>query len=122
MVNCDGTDSTIVADAYCSVPLTVFFAAPYNVVIGDNIFAKVLAVNIYGESDYSDLNSGATARRTPDAPFNLENLDSITDADSIGLSWFPGPSNGGAPVVDYRIYYATETGAFTELVSGVLTT
>jgi hypothetical protein len=89
-------------------------------VIGDLIIARVLAVNFYGESDYSDPGSGAKARRTPDVPFNLDNLDSITDADSIGLSWFPGPSNGGTPVVDYRIYYATETGDFTELVSGVL--
>jgi hypothetical protein len=119
-VNCDGTDADIVADAYCSVPITVFLAEPFNMVIGDYIYGKVLAVNIYGESGYSAIGNGATARRTPDAPFNLENLDSVTDADSIGLSWFPGPSNGNAPVVDYRIYYATESGEFEELVSGVL--
>jgi hypothetical protein len=81
---------------------------PYSMVIGDPINAKVLAANFYGESDYSEIGSGATVRTLPDAPFNLQNLVAVTDADSIGLSWFPGPSNGGTPVIDYRITYALE--------------
>jgi hypothetical protein len=71
LTNCDGTDATIVTDGYCSVPISYMISSPYDMVIGDSIFAKVLAVNFYGESDYSALGNGATVRTIPDAPFNL---------------------------------------------------
>jgi hypothetical protein len=56
----------------------------------------------------------------PDAPVNLANNALITDASRIGLTWFKGPSNGGTPVLDYRLFYALENEAYTELASGIL--
>jgi hypothetical protein len=37
----------------------------------------------------------------PDAPVSLANNPAITMGTSIGLTWVPGASNGGTPVIDY---------------------
>jgi hypothetical protein len=86
------------------------------------VFAKVSAINYYGESDFSEVGNGGIHRDVPDAPFNLQNIDSTTDASRIAFSWQQGSSNGGTAVLDYRIYYATETGEFEILDSGIFYT
>jgi hypothetical protein len=49
--NCDGTESGIVAATSCTIPVTVLRAAPFNLPWGSDVYAKVLATNIYGSSD-----------------------------------------------------------------------
>jgi hypothetical protein len=44
---------------------------PFNMIVGDHIFAKVSAINFYGESPFSEVGNGATKKDEPDAPFNL---------------------------------------------------
>lgn len=68
---CDGTSAQIVEDGYCTVLMSVFGDAPYLLFIGDHIYAQVLAINYYGESDYSQVGGGATYKTEPDSPFNL---------------------------------------------------
>ena len=36
----------------------------------------------------------------------MRNDAGVTDADNIGLLWLTSPSDGGTPVLDYRIFYA----------------
>jgi len=40
----------------------------------------------------------------PDAPINIVNVVTVTSATQIGLSWSAGPSTGGSPIIDYRIW------------------
>lgn len=49
--DCDGTDSTVITNEYCHINISTLIAAPYNVDGGDSIYAKVVAVNLYGETD-----------------------------------------------------------------------
>jgi hypothetical protein len=70
----------------------------------------------------SEEGSGAVIQYVPDAPIDLVNLPEITDAEKIGLSWNAGVSDGGISVIDYKIFYALEGEAYTELVSGVVPT
>jgi hypothetical protein len=37
----------------------------------------------------------------------------------IGLTWEDGASDGGTPVVDYRILYKIESGSFNVLTTGL---
>jgi hypothetical protein len=84
---------------------------------------KVIAVNKFGDSEFSKEGSGAVIQTGPDAPINLRNVAEITDVTKIGMIWENGVSDGGASIIDYTIYYtATTTADFTELESGVLTT
>lgn len=48
----------------------------------------------------------------PDAPINLANDEAVTDAFKVGLTWQPGPSDGGSAVIDYTVYYSLEGADF----------
>jgi hypothetical protein len=73
-VNCDGTtQSVIVTNKQCSVPISVLTTAPYLLTLGDNVYAKVIAINFYGESIQSDSGNGGTILYVPSAPVGLAN-------------------------------------------------
>lgn len=97
-------------------------AAPYNLVKDDSVFVKLVSINVYGESVQSSADNGAVIQYVPDAPVSLTNLPAITDAFKIGLSWSAGASDGGTAVIDYKILYALENEALTELTSGITDT
>jgi hypothetical protein len=82
---------------------------------------KVIAINVYGESDYSEIGEGAVIKLRPDAPINLENDPAITDAFSIAFTWIEGASDGGTPVIDFDIYYDKAVGDWELLETGVPT-
>ena len=56
----------------CSLGLDKLEASPYLLNFGQNIIIKVIAINIYGESDFSQLGTGATMQKVPDAPLSLQ--------------------------------------------------
>jgi hypothetical protein len=44
----------------CSVSLTTLRASPYSLVKGDDVYVKIISVNLYGDSaTYSDAGYGA---------------------------------------------------------------
>lgn len=51
--NCDGTDTAIIMDKQCLIPMEVFTLDPYLLVQGDLIVAIVKARNSVGTSDFS---------------------------------------------------------------------
>jgi hypothetical protein len=71
LANCDGTDSTIVADAMCSVPTAVLLASPFNLEYGDDVYYKVLATNVIGSSLYSAVGNSGTLFTVPGAPLSF---------------------------------------------------
>jgi len=89
----------------CTIPKTVFIATPYNLAWGDSIQAKVIAVNIVGQSAESEVGNGALLRREPDAPFNLAKVTTSTSSSQITISWQEGLQNGGSSVLDYSVSY-----------------
>lgn len=52
----------------------------------------------------------------PDAPVALTDNVDQTSATQISFSWSDGESDGGAAVLDYRIYYDQTTDTWIELV------
>lgn len=122
MNQCDGTDPTIVGTQTCTVTLADLQIEPFNLIEGDHVNVKVTATNYYGESPASVVGDGASIWVIPDAPIQLANNALITDADNIGLTWFTSPSDGGTPVLDYRIYYALEFDEYVLLDTGILPT
>jgi len=71
---------------------------------GNSIFAKITAVNIYGNSIESSGGNGAIILTNPDAPLTLQNVPQVTSGYQIGLSWVKGAAEGGTPVFEYRIW------------------
>jgi hypothetical protein len=72
-------------------------------VLGDSIFAKVVATNSYGSSTTSLSGNGAIILTVPSAPVGLTLISA--SASVITFSWNNGISTGGAPIADYRVSF-----------------
>jgi hypothetical protein len=77
-------------------------ASPYNVDGGDSIYAKISAVNFYGESEQSVDGNGAYYTRVPDSPI-LSEYTHMRTKTTNGVIWEAGVNSGGVPVLDYRL-------------------
>jgi len=103
--NCDGSNALIITNTECSVPISTLIVTPYSLPWGSNIYAKVIAYNIYGDSPISEPGFEAIILTIPDAPVDLAETVTARTQNSITFTWSPGSADGGAPVLDYRISY-----------------
>ena len=85
--------------------MSTLTSSPYNLVLGESIFAQVIACNVYGCSPISSAGNGGVIVLVPNAPVNLVNDPVTTSAYTIRFTWNQGSSDGGTPVIDYAIYY-----------------
>jgi hypothetical protein len=79
--------------------------APYNLALNEEIYAKVVASNFYGDSLQSPAGNGGLTKLVPDSPTNLKNDGSVTSDLAIKFSWSDGASDGGMPILDYKVLY-----------------
>jgi hypothetical protein len=49
-VDCDGNDATVISNRFCYVSTNTIASSPYDLIGGDSVWAKVIAVNVYGET------------------------------------------------------------------------
>jgi len=61
------------------------------------------------------------AAEIPDAPLLLSNVEAVTTAYQVGLSWDEGTYNGGSPVIDYRVSF-TDATDYTIFQDGITAT
>ena len=94
-------------------------AAPFNLVRDQSVFAKVVAVNHFGDGDPSPAGNGATVVLVPDPPVGLASNAALTSEDRISLAWAQGQSNGGMPVLDFRITFDQSVGNYVTLAEGL---
>ncbi len=80
LVNCDGTNPTIVASRTCTVPVSVLRNEPFTHEWGSSIWAKVSANNVIGLGPYSAIGNGAIMLTTPDPPINFFNNPDVTNS------------------------------------------
>lgn len=108
------------ADLQCTIPLLDLQAYPFNLLLGDSVFAVVSASNVYGESADSEAGNGATILQVPSAPVNLAFDPDVTTKSVIGITWNNGISTGGSPILDYKIYYDQAINSYVLLAEGIL--
>jgi hypothetical protein len=87
------------------INLSTLRASPYLLVKGNSVFAKVISVNIYGDSEQSTAGNGAVIQYVPDAPITLANDPTTTSDTLIRFTWSDGASDGGSSVIDYTVIY-----------------
>lgn len=51
----------------------------------------------------------------PSPQVNLAETTSLRATQTIALEWQNGATDGGTPIVDYQVNYATVTGSFSVL-------
>ena len=64
----------------CTIPEGVLRAAPYDLGYGSSVFAKVIAINSYGNSAESEEGNGAVIITAPSEPLSLSNQAEVTSA------------------------------------------
>lgn len=118
---CNGTLSSVVTARTCTIPFTTLQASPYSLPWGSSIFANVTAINIMGRSITSASGNGAVILSTPSAPISLQQDFMNSNAYVLAFTWSDGLSDGGTPIIDYRVYYdaATDGANYTILDFGI---
>jgi hypothetical protein len=99
----------------------VLKAAPFSLPWGEDVYAKIIATNMYGNSEQSLQGNGAMITINPDPPINIAEDYSLRDPTTLGITWSPAVFTGGDVIIDYRINIAEQGGAFSVLASGLLT-
>jgi hypothetical protein len=64
----------------CFIWLDTLIVEPYSLVLNEEIWAKIIAINVYGDSPFSEAGNDGLTKLIPDAPVNLANDASETDA------------------------------------------
>jgi hypothetical protein len=113
-VNCDMLSSTLTT---CTIPVTTLKAVPYSLAWGADVYAKVIAINLYGDSIVSLEGNGAMITTTPDAPTDLIEVYADRTKSTLGLTWTPPVFTGGDVIIDYRLSMAEQGGSYSVLTT-----
>lgn len=108
-------DETVINNRFCVLPMDTLTAAPFNLVQGDLVVARILAANIVGESQYSMENGlGAQIIIAPHSPILAPYRGGQTSVDSAHVLIAPltGAQTGGSEITSYYIQ-------FDDLTNGV---
>ena len=87
------------------MPFTALRAEPFDIPWGSSIYARVLSVNVVGQSSYSAVGNGAVILSIASAPYNLENDAAVSSQSEIKFDWYEPLETGGTSILDYRVYY-----------------
>lgn len=105
-MDCDGSYAPIAQNTECVIPLSTLTASPFALTAGEEVFAKIVATNVKGDSDDSLDGNGAVIITLPDAPINLaEDITQRTVSD-LAVTWNSGASDGGSTIIDYRVTFS----------------
>lgn len=118
---CDGGDPAILASQTCYIPTNTFITALYGLQWGQDITAKVLAYNLYGDSAVSLESTPLMLMTEPDAPVSLTENIAQRSFTKVTFTWLDGASFNGSPIIDYTISVAVGVGAtdYSVLQAGV---
>lgn len=72
---------------------------------GEEVYAKIISINVYGDSVESDAGNGAVIWIEPEAPHTLTNDPTTTIDTTIKFTWTAGANDGGNSVSGHTIYY-----------------
>jgi hypothetical protein len=90
-----------------------------SLIPGVTYLFKVISRNVVGYSDFSSSIS-VLAAQISDPPTSLANVESITSASQIGLTWLAPAFQGGSLVIDYRLLSDNASGStYTILAEGL---
>lgn len=103
----------------CTVPLETLVSAPYNLLSGEGVWARIVCGNVLGNSMASNAGNDAIIPRPADSCLNLNMIARNTN--SIQFGWTDGISNGGAPIECYKITYQQIAGVDSGLFDEVMT-
>mmetsp|Transcript_29136 Transcript_29136/g.28194 ORF Transcript_29136/g.28194 Transcript_29136/m.28194 type:complete len:200 (-) Transcript_29136:2382-2981(-) len=117
---CDGSLSSIVSAASCSIPMSELWDSPFSLPYDADIIAIVSAYNSIGWNLASDPNSSGPTVQTVPVQMAQASRGSATSTTQIEVDWAALTSSsdtGGSAIVSYNLQWNTGSGAtFYDLV------
>lgn len=120
-VDCPGTDVDLISNTQCTVQISTLKADPFSLEHEMPIYAKIVAINTIGESDASDQGTGSSifVPEVPGAPISLQPTPSEITRTQASFTWSDS-TNGGKPILSYKILSDQATGTWIELATGIV--
>jgi hypothetical protein len=97
----------------CTVEVAALRSAPFNLDWGDNVKAKIVAINIYGDSIESILGGDAILVTTPGAPISVTEVYAERSKSTLALSWSQPAFTGGEALSNFRVKIVEQGGSYT---------
>jgi hypothetical protein len=109
LTDCDASDSGIMSNMYCDLPMASLWASPYLLSFGETVYAKVAATNAIGQGDFSSPNSASVTVET--VPIKLTTLardNSLTTETNLQVEWtaLTGDDTGGPSIDSYHVQWS----------------
>jgi len=102
---CDGASLALMTAGHCDIPLVTLRAPPFDLTLGQMIYAKVAATNTVGQGAYSDVNTASVSVQTePSPPPNSPALVAYDETSAtVSLEHLSGLAAGDSPVLYYAV-------------------
>ena len=117
LANCDGASATIISARSCEIPMSSLTSTPFSLGFDALVQVKAYAINDYGNSTASNLNTGgARIRAKPNqmsAPYFASRTESSINVTFAAQS---GTQSGNSDITSYTLYWDSgSTTTFTTL-------
>lgn len=110
--DCDGTDTTVVSTAQCTIPMATFRTSPYTLAQGTLIEIKVAALNSNGWSSFSSDSTGSALVEYKPTVSTAPTEDAATDDTQLIVDYaeLTGVATGGSSILEYELSWDNASG------------
>ena len=110
--DCAGNSSAVFLAGSCIIPMSVLTSAPFSLTLGTLVQVTASAINAYGQSTPSAVNTvGATISTVP-VQMSPPTRGSATSESQLQVNWAPltGTGTGNSAILSYSLYWDNGSG------------
>lgn len=110
--DCDGNNNAIFFARACTIPMSTLTSAPFSLTLGALVQVRASAINVYGQSTPSAVNTvGATISTVP-VQMTAPTRGSATSESQLQVNWatLTGTDTGNSAILSYSLYWDNGSG------------
>lgn len=110
--SCDGNNNAVFFSRSCVVPMSTLTASPFSLALDTLIQVRASAVNTYGQSTPSYVNTLGARVRTVPVQMSSPTRGSDTSESQIQVNWasLTGTNTGNSAILSYALYWDNGSG------------
>jgi len=110
--HCDGNSNDVFFNRYCVIPMSVLTTAPFSLTLNTLVQVRASALNTYGQSTPSYVNTLGARVRTIPVQMSNPTRGSDTSETQIQVNWatLSGTNTGNSDILSYALYWDNGSG------------